>query len=193
MTKHELLTQLKIFEGFRAYKYICPGGAETVGYGFTASQFPGGAIPNYMTKDEADLMLESLLDKWIEKVRNRLTSWGYLKCEIDVLLYPLTDFAYNCGLGNLDRLTNNGDRTVEMIAYKLPEYNKAGGNVLKGLTTRREWEKEEILKAINSTPAPYTIRDIQHTLNLYYNESLKEDGIIGRKTIDAIMKVLYKG
>lgn len=60
----------------------------------------------------------------------------------------LVSFAYN--LGNIDGLTANGTRSVSQIADKFLAYNKAGGRVLSGLTSRRKAERELFIKG-NST------------------------------------------
>lgn len=56
----------------------------------------------------------------------------------------LCSFAYN--IGNIDGLTSNGTRSRATIAEKFLAYNKAGGKVLAGLTTRRNKEKTLFLK-----------------------------------------------
>ena len=54
----------------------------------------------------------------------------------------LVDFAYNCGAGNLLKLTANNTRSIQQISYKIPAYCKAGGVRLMGLVKRRNAEKE---------------------------------------------------
>ena len=57
----------------------------------------------------------------------------------------LVSFAYNCGVNNLKnstllRMVNRGD--ADDAGPQLLRWNKAGGEVLAGLTRRREAEKE---------------------------------------------------
>ena len=54
----------------------------------------------------------------------------------------LVSFTYNCGNGNLKKLTNNGNRSLTEISNALPQYNKAAGKVLAGLTRRRKAEQK---------------------------------------------------
>lgn len=56
----------------------------------------------------------------------------------------LVDFVFNVGEGNLSTSTllrklNAGD--CHGAAAEFPKWNKAKGKVLRGLTTRREWER----------------------------------------------------
>ena len=56
----------------------------------------------------------------------------------------LTSFAYNCGLGNLQKSTllkkvNAGD--FKGAADEFPKWNKGGGKVLPGLVRRRASER----------------------------------------------------
>ena len=58
----------------------------------------------------------------------------------------LVSFTYNCGFGNLTKLTAKQTRTIEEIAEHIEAYNKgAGGKVLAGLVRRRKEEKELFL------------------------------------------------
>lgn len=191
MTFSELITHIKVWEGFRSSYYYDSAGVKTVGYGFTSSVFPGG-VPNSITKEEADKILEDEVVKVYNKVMNKLLTWGYTPDDRLALEFPLTDFAYNCGMGNLSQLTANGTRNITTIIEKLPLYCKAGGKTLKGLQTRRNWEVEEIKKAIRPVQTPvYTIRDLQQRLN-EKGHALVVDGIFGKKTLTAVMEELSK-
>lgn len=200
LTIENLLTQIKIFEGFRTKKYKdCGAGVETIGYGFTKSCFTYGAMPDTITKDEADKILIKEVDKILKDVLLKLHEFKYSDRDIDILLLPLVDFTYNCGMGNLRNLTKAGARTVDEIAQKIVEYNKAGGKVLKGLTTRREWEKSEILanmkevkKCISGENWP-TAQELQTLVNQIYGEDvLAVDGKIGKNTIKYTYELLLK-
>ena len=52
----------------------------------------------------------------------------------------LTSFAYNLGTGSIAQVTANGTRTDEVIVEKIKLYNKADGQVVAGLTQRRNEE-----------------------------------------------------
>lgn len=199
MTDFEkLLTQVQIFEGYRANRYLDVAGVPTVGYGFTANVFADGQVPTYMDKQTATNKLELILKEKLEYVRYKLKYWGYTTEVIECLQYPLTDFTYNCGSGNLSKLTQNGLRDIETIKKKLLEYNKAGGKVYAGLTTRRQWEYDYIVekqKEIKTTnqqaiQKDATAFDIQKLLNDKFGYSLQCDGIIGKLTRNAIYDTL---
>lgn len=199
MTDFEkLLTQVQIFEGFRANRYFDVAGNPTVGFGFTASVFTDGKVPSYMDKQSATNKLEILLRQKLNYVTDMLAKWNYSAEEIDILCYPLTDFVYNCGAGNLIKLTQCGLRDIETIKKKLLEYNKAGGKVYSGLTIRRQWEydfiavkqKENELINQQAIQKDATALDIQKLLNDKYGYSLQCDGIIGKLTRNAIYDIL---
>jgi len=52
----------------------------------------------------------------------------------------LTSFAFNNGLGGLNKLIENGNRGNEEISMMMLEYNKADGKVNEGLVKRRQAE-----------------------------------------------------
>ena len=54
----------------------------------------------------------------------------------------LTSFTYNCGFGNLKKLTANGTRNEQEIAEHITAYIKSKSEVNRnGLKKRREAEK----------------------------------------------------
>ena len=72
----------------------------------------------------------------------------------------LVSFVFNCGIGNFKRSTllrrvNAGD--FAGAAREFPRWNKAGGQVLKGLTLRREAEAALFMRAVPGTQAPADI------------------------------------
>lgn len=196
ITFNDLIDKIKSYEGWREKRYICPSGVVTIGYGFTANCFDNGVVPKFMTITEGDRLLSELVEKHLKKVQTYLKNWGYSTEDILILQYPLTDFAYNCGFGNLQRLTQNGTRTVLEISGKITEYNKANGVELTGLTKRRKWERDAIMSAYdyyNQTRTPvtvYTVFDIQRWLNVHHDCKLTVDGICGKNTCSAIMQYL---
>ena len=192
-----LVLQTSIFEGFRANRYLDAVGVPTIGYGFTASCFDDGQVPNTISRGVADDMLEKILLQYKQIVYQYLDSCPHLtQIQRSALLLPLTDFTYNCGYANLRKLTDYGNRNYKEICEKIVLYNKAGGKVLKGLQVRRDWELKEIEKAyreLSTTATPtekiYNIKDVQTALNkLGYN--LVVDGIAGKATCKAIITEL---
>lgn len=93
-----------------------------------------------ITQDDADLKLSTNLLKAFEGVKRCVkVNIGFEQ------LAALTDFAFNLGVGNLQSST-----LLKMInrceylgaAEQFIKWNKAGGVVLRGLTKRRNVEKD---------------------------------------------------
>lgn len=138
---------IKKFEGCRLTAYKCAAGVWTIGFGHTNGVKAGQTI----TSAQAELFLKEDLKKFEDKVNKYNKKYGWSQCEFDALV----SFAFN--LGSIDQLTANGTRSRSVIADKILLYNKAGGRVLSGLTTRRKAERELFLsKANNSTPTDNT-------------------------------------
>ena len=131
------LTLIKSFEGCRLKAYRCPAGVLTIGYGHTGNDVKENTI---WTQTQAEEALLTDLTKYEKYVNDMETEFDYCfnQNEFDALV----SFTYNCGKGNLYKLTQNGTRNVEQIAKAMPLYNKANGNVLQGLVNRRKAEVE---------------------------------------------------
>jgi GH24 family phage-related lysozyme (muramidase) len=97
-----------------------------------------------VNKSEAETRLQQYLHSAVSGViaygKNKKYNWT--QGQIDAL----TSFAYNGGIGMLDKLTQGGKRTNEQIAQSMMLYNKATDTktgkteTLPGLTTRRAEE-----------------------------------------------------
>ena len=125
---------IKSFEGCRLKAYKCPAGVWTIGYGHTAGVKEGDCI----TQEQADEYLRNDLAKYEKSVLNYDGIYHFNQNQFDALV----SFTYNCGVGNLKNLTQNGKRTLAQISTKILLYNKAGGVVLRGLQRRRTSEKD---------------------------------------------------
>lgn len=132
---------IKEFEGLSLKPYLCPAGVPTIGYGNT--RYADGTkvkmTDKPLTIDQAERLFEFYHNQFKSSVKNRI------KSEINEnQLEALTSFAYNVGLGNLDKSTLlkkvNLDPNDKTIASEFLRWNKAGGKVLNGLTKRREAE-----------------------------------------------------
>jgi GH24 family phage-related lysozyme (muramidase) len=115
----------------------------SIGYGTKAS-----GPDEVITEEEADKRLREELQKSQNAVISHAKkhNYNFNQNQIDAL----TSFAYNLGPGILKQLTADGTRSVEEIAQKIPEYNKAGGKVNVGLQQRRAAD----FAMFTSEPAP---------------------------------------
>ena len=149
------------YEGFRSKPYLCPAHIWTIGYGHVLYQ-EQIRLPVARTPDKPANMIRKEMP--LKQEHNRV----WTKTEIDTLfrndvetfergvlrLVPgcigyqgrfdaLVSFAFNAGLGNLQRSTirmkaNRGDWEGAAEAFMM--WTKGGGKVLPGLVKRREAE-----------------------------------------------------
>lgn len=138
---------------------MCPAGVWTVGYGralqnesktrfLIGDKDKAQALAQYpnLTEKAAEIMLAEDLEKF-EAAVNKLVKKPLNQNQRGALV----SFTYNVGtqaLANstLLALLNAGD--YKNAAEQLLRWNKAGGKVLKGLTRRREAERELFLTAV---------------------------------------------
>jgi len=125
------LNLIKQFEGCRLTAYKDSVGVLTIGYGHTKGVKAGQKI----TQAEADEYLKQDVVT-AERAVNKY-KYNYNQNQFDALV----SFTFNCGSGNLKKITDNGNRTLAQISARILNYNKAGGKVLAGLTRRRAAEK----------------------------------------------------
>ena len=149
------------YEGFRNKPYLCPAHIWTIGYGHVLYQeqirlpmvrIEGKNTP--MIRKEMPLKIEDFRI-WSKDEINALFREDVANFERGVLrLVPgvvgrqgsfdaLVSFAFNAGLGNLQRSTirmkaNRGD--WEGAAEAFMAWTKGGGKVLPGLVKRRQAE-----------------------------------------------------
>ena len=133
-TSSKGVSLIKQFEGCRLKAYKCPAGVWTIGYGHTAGVKEGDTI----TQETAESFLRNDLETYEKAVIAYDGIYHFNQHQFDALV----SFTYNCGVGNLKNLTQNGKRTISQISAALLLYNKAGGVVLRGLQRRRAAEKE---------------------------------------------------
>lgn len=160
------------FEGFKDRPYLCPAHIWTIGYGHVLYQEqirlpvlrpPGKTqadIP--MIRREMPLKLEDFR-VWSKQEIDELFRADVADFERGVLrLVPgvvgrqgsfdaLVSFAFNAGLGNLQRSTirmraNRGDWEGAAEAFMM--WTKGGGKVLPGLVRRREAERSLFLSNV---------------------------------------------
>lgn len=182
---------IKQFEGCRltAYKPVPTEKYWTIGYG----HYGQDVAPNMtITQAQAEIMLGIDLVKY-EQAVDHYAIFPLSQNQFDALV----SFAYNCGVGNLQKLLKG--RTAPQVAEAMLKYNKAGGKVLTGLTRRRKAEYDLFCKDIvmPATGNPYTeptknvrlnsrgndVRWLQYELNRVGHYGLIIDGIAGQLTI----------
>ena len=147
-----VIDMIKHHEGVRTKPYQCPALIWTVGVGHVIDQShikvplaERKALPipdgwdRTLSMGEVDEMLAKDLQSFENGVR-RLCPSGLTPGRLGAL----TSFAFNVGLGNLQRSTirmkhNRGD--FDGAAEAFMAWTKAGGKELKGLVNRRKDEK----------------------------------------------------
>jgi lysozyme len=125
---------IKHFEGCELESYRCSAGVLTIGYGTTKNVVEGMKISQHQA--------EELLMKDLEEFEE------YVEDLIDVKLEQhqfdaLVAWTYNLGPTNLKTSTlrkvlNKG--AYDDVPEQMKRWNKAGGQVLKGLVRRRDAE-----------------------------------------------------
>jgi lysozyme len=125
------------FEGLRLDAYRCPAGVLTIGYGSTGPHVKTGMV---ITPGEA----ERLLDKDLARFETGVTAMiGSVPTSEDEFS-AMTSLAFNIGLGRFATSTllkrhKLGNKIGAANAFLM--WNKAGGQILKGLMRRREAER----------------------------------------------------
>lgn len=132
----KLINHIKQTEGYRAKAYRCPAGRCTCGYGHTR----GVTRLTTCTKARAEAWLRDDLqpvENFVNAIHNVNTQGKF---------DAIVDFAFNLGLGNLRsstllKLIQSG-APDERVCKELRKWVYAGGRVLSGLVSRREWEAQ---------------------------------------------------
>ena len=132
-----------MFEGFSAKPYLCSAKVPTIGYGNT--YYLNGRrvslLDKPITELEAFEMFKAIADKFADKVSKLVTA------PVDQNQFnALVSLSYNIGPANFQKSTllrkvnfNHNDPSIRAEFLK---WNKAGGQVLKGLTIRRKAEAD---------------------------------------------------
>ena len=131
---------IKHYEGCKLEAYLCPAKIPTIGFGNTFySDGKPVKLGDKITLKQAEDMLPNIVLKFAQGV-DRLVKRELLQCEFDALV----SFAYNCGLGNLEKSNLlrevNKKGSALRIETEFIKWNKGGGKVLDGLTRRRKTE-----------------------------------------------------
>ena len=139
---------IRRFEGCKLKPYLCPAGYWTVGYGHV--------IGNGKTKPEKQLYTQEEVNEFLRTDLARFEQGVLRYCPVHLTQFEfdsLVSFSFNLGLGVLQRSTLRRKilrQDKQAAARNILKYNKAGGQVLKGLTRRREAEYRMFTKETNN-------------------------------------------
>jgi lysozyme len=132
-----------MFEGFSAKPYLCSAKVPTIGYGncYYLNGRRVTLLDKPITELEAFEMFKTIADKFADKVSKLVTT------PVDQNQFnALVSLTYNIGPANFQKSTllkkvnfNHNDPSIRAEFLK---WNKAGGQVLKGLTIRRTAEAD---------------------------------------------------
>lgn len=130
------LKLIKDFESLQLKAYRDPVGIWTIGYGSTGAHVKPSMV---ITEAQADELLKRDLDRFERGVA------GMVNSATDPQFDALVSFAFNVGVNaagrsTLIRLHNAGD--YDGAANQFARWNKAGGQILRGLTRRRAAESQ---------------------------------------------------
>lgn len=127
---------IKKYEGLRlkAYKPVETEKYWTIGYGHYGADVSENMV---ISEIDAEYFLSKDLEKSVKAVDKYNKIYNFNQNQFDALV----SFTYNCGVGNLKKLLDDGKRDIPTISNKILEYNKGGGKVLKGLVKRRSEEQ----------------------------------------------------
>jgi lysozyme len=144
-TSGDIIDFIAGFEGFRETAYD-DYGQLTIGFGT-----PATSADQTITREDAMKELSKEVMKARTIVLEAAKEFGYDWSDNQV--DALTSFTFNLGQGNFNRLLKGdegGLRGDEEISEMILEYNKAGGEVLPGLTKRRQAEADLFTQGYNS-------------------------------------------
>jgi len=135
---------IKEFEGFVKSPAPDPIGLPTVGYGHLCQTKGCTEVPYSFPLTEAQAT--SLLMTDVKRFQQAITLDTASGVVLNANMYgALVSWAFNVGTGNeasstLIKRLNAGEDELTVIKEELPKWNKAGGEVLPGLTRRRQAE-----------------------------------------------------
>jgi lysozyme len=137
------------FEGLRLTSYLCSAGVATIGYGATYYQ-DGSKVKlgQTITRDQADQLLKDHLKEFEGSVLGLLNTTKVNQNQFDALV----SFCFNLGAGNLAksqllRFVKANPKDPK-IAAEFAKWNRAGGEVSRGLVRRRKKEAELYFAAV---------------------------------------------
>ena len=153
---------IKKFEGCVLQVYLDVVGIKTIGYGHTGPDVNALPVGARISQEQADAYLVADLTRFEANVNKYDPIYHWTANEYDALC----SFAYN--VGSIDKLTNKGTRSKQVIANVMLSYNKAGGKLIPGLAYRRQIERELFLGTVQTVERTYVEGDTYTLIaNLY--------------------------
>lgn len=140
-TSQKGIDLIKQSEGYQSRKYMDASGYPTIGYGTKIdTEAEKWLMTASISEEQADELLRNDLIQF-EKGLSAMVKVPINQNQFDALI----DFVYNLGLGNLKKSTllaklNSGDYSGAQAEFI--RWNKAKGQVLAGLTRRRQAEAD---------------------------------------------------
>ena len=147
------LDTVKEFEGLRLKAYKCPAAVWTIGYGHTsAAGSPIVTSDLEITREAAEEILKKDMGQYEDGV-SKYVKVGLTQGQFD----PLVDFAYNAGVGALQKSTllkkvNAGK--FDEVPAEFMKWTKGGGKELPGLVRRRRAEVKLWRSLDTEAPVP---------------------------------------
>ena len=129
------------YEGLRLEAYLCPARVWTIGYGNTFYEDGSKVKPgDKITRQRANELFTNIVEQNFAKPLR-----GLIKSKVNNFQFSaLVSLAYNIGTGSFGRSTLlklvNANPNNPAIRTQFMRWNKAGTQVLRGLTLRREAE-----------------------------------------------------
>ncbi|KAI9930665.1 hypothetical protein ASPWEDRAFT_27172 [Aspergillus wentii DTO 134E9] len=138
------LNLIKSFESFQPSVYDDGFGNPTIGYGHLCGDASCSEVtfPKPLSEGDATKLLAGDLVKYQDALTNALAQPVTLN---DNQYAALVSWTYNIGNGNMAKSDlvsrmNKGEDVAAVAHSELPQWNKANGAPVKGLTRRREAE-----------------------------------------------------
>ena len=133
---------IKEFEGCHLQAYLCPAGVPTIGWGSTRMGGRAVEIGDSISQSRADALLSDDVQARYQRLVGMLPmvrQWPGDR------VAALVSWSYNVGLravsdSTLRKRLMMGEDPVRVVSEELPKWDKANGQPLAGLTSRRAAE-----------------------------------------------------
>lgn len=182
-TSNNGINFIKKFEGLQlaAYKAVPSEKYYTIGYGHYG---PDVSPTSIITEKQAETLLKNDLIEAEEAVNKYASLYNLNQNQFDALV----SFTFNCGVGNLNKLVDKGNRSIDVIKIKLLSYNKSGGKELKGLTRRRKEELDLFNTPVTSSSVSVEIKEDRDVMILATSLNVRQGAGTQYKKVAKVYK-----